>query len=89
MHSIAKPILIITGAILVLYATSILCLNIYLQSDGVQKKLRQAVYEATGIEPRIDRTYYTPWSGLTISGLSVPQGENTKKAVFVTSTFPR
>ena len=81
MHSIAKPILIITGAILALYATSILCLNIYLQSDGVQKKLRQAVGEATGIEPRIDRTYYTPWSGLTISGLNVPQGENTKKAL--------
>lgn len=81
MHSIAKPILIITGAILALYATSVLCLNIYLQSDGVQKKLRQAVQEATGIEPRIDRTYYTPWSGLSISGLSVPQGENTKKSL--------
>ena len=79
MHSIAKPILIITGIIFALYATAVLCLNIYLQSSGVQFKLRQAVVRATGIEPVISKTYYTPWSGLTVSGIKIPQTGDAKK----------
>lgn len=79
MHSIAKPILIIVGIIFLLSATAVLCLNIYLQSAGVQLKLRQAVYRVTGFEPVISQTYYTPWSGLTVSGIKIPQAENAKK----------
>jgi hypothetical protein len=79
VRSIAKPILIITGIIFVLCATVVLCLNIYLQSAGVQLKLRQAVSRATGFEPVISQTYYTPWSGLTVSGIKIPQADNTKK----------
>jgi uncharacterized protein involved in outer membrane biogenesis len=79
VHSIAKPILIIAGIIFVLCATAVLCLNIYLQSAGVQLKLRQAVYRATGFEPVISQTYYTPWSGLAVSGIRIPQTNNAKK----------
>ena len=79
MHSIAKPILIIAGIIFVLCAAAVLCLNIYLQSAGVQLKLRQAVYRATGFEPVISQTYYTPWSGLTVSEIKIPQADNAKK----------
>ena len=79
MHSIAKPILIISGIIFTLCAAVVLCLNIYLQSAGVQLKLRQAVYRVTGFEPVISQTYYTPWSGLVISGIKIPQPDNAKK----------
>lgn len=79
MQSIAKPILIITGTILALYAMGVLFVNIYLQSGGVQFKLRQAVVHATGIEPVISQTYYTPWSGLTVSGFKFPQSGDAKK----------
>ena len=81
MRSIAKPILIIVGIIFVLSATAVLCLNIYLQSAGVQLKLRQAVYRATGFEPVISKTYYTPWSGLAVSGIKIPQTDNAKKTL--------
>ncbi|MFM8829689.1 MAG: AsmA family protein [Spartobacteria bacterium] len=79
MHSIAKPILIIAGIIIALYATAVLFLNIFLQSGGVQSKLRQAVARAAGIEPVISQTYYTPWSGLTVSGIKIPQAGDAKK----------
>lgn len=79
MRSIAKPILIISGIIFVLCATAVLCLNIYLQSAGVQLKLRQAVSRSTGFEPVISKTYYTPWSGLTLSGIKIPHADNAKK----------
>jgi type II secretion system protein N len=79
VHSIAKPILIIAGIIFTLCAVVVLCLNIYLQSAGVQLKLRQAVFRGTGFEPVITQTYYTPWSGLVISGIKIPQPVNAKK----------
>ncbi len=79
MRSIAKPILIISGIIFVLCATVVLCLNIYLQSEGVQLKLRQAVSRSTGFDPVISQTYFTPWSGLTLSGIKIPQADNAKK----------
>lgn len=79
MRSIAKPILILAGIIFALFAAAILCLNIYLQSAGVQAKLREAVSRATGFEPVLSQTYFTPWSGLTVSGIKVPQPENAKK----------
>jgi hypothetical protein len=79
VHSIAKPILIIAGIIFTLCAVVVLCLNIYLQSAGVQLKLRQAVFRGTGFEPVITQAYYTPWSGLVISGIKIPQPENAKK----------
>ncbi len=79
MRSIAKPILILTGIIFTLFAAAVLCLNIYLQSAGVQVKLREAVSRATGFEPVISQTYYTPWSGLTVSGIKIPQPDNAKK----------
>lgn len=79
MHSIAKPFLIIAGIIFALCAAGVLCLNIYLQSAGVQLKLRQAVAQATGFEPAISKTYYTPWSGLTVSGIKVTQPDKSKK----------
>jgi len=79
VRSIAKPILIITGILFALFATAVLFLNIYLQSNGVQLKLRQAVAKVSGIEPVISQTYFTPWSGLTISGIRIPQTGDAKK----------
>lgn len=79
MHSIAKPILIATGIIFALYAATLLCLNIYIQSEGVQSKIRGAVYDATGLQAVIGQTYYAPWSGLTLSGIHIPQSGDTKK----------
>ena len=79
MHSIAKPILIATGIIFALYAATLLCLNIYIQSEGVQSKIRGAVFDATGLQPVIGQTYYAPWSGLTLSGIHIPQSGDTKK----------
>ena len=87
MHSIAKPILIIVGIFFVLCATAVLCLNIYLQSAGVQLKLRQAVYRATGFEPVISQTFYTPWSGLTVTGIKIPQADNSKKPLLAVSSM--
>lgn len=72
MPSFAKPILLSLAGALGLYGLGVLFANMYLQSRGVQGRIRDAVTRATGVPVTIDRTYYTPWSGLAISGVAVP-----------------
>lgn len=79
MHPIAKPILIAIGGLLLLWAAAILFINIYLQSEAVQARLRDAIAREVGSPAQIRQTYYTPWSGIAISGLTLPGVENSKR----------
>ncbi len=78
MHPIAKPILIAIGGLLLLWAAAILFINIYLQSDAVQARLRDAIAREIGAPTQIRQTYYTPWSGIAISGLTLPGADDPK-----------
>jgi uncharacterized protein YhdP len=46
-------------------------INLYLQSEGVQQRIRLATAEALGAPVKVGRTLYTPWTGLVLSGLTV------------------
>ena len=72
MRKFAKPILITLGAIVALYAFAIAGVNLYLQSKGVQERIRIASSEAAGVPVEIRSTCYLPWSGLRVSGVAVP-----------------
>lgn len=71
MHKFAKSILIAAGTSLLVYLLAILGLNIYLQSEGLQKRIRLAAESAAGSPARIKGTHYTPWSGFSITGVSL------------------
>ena len=75
MRKFAKYILIAAGVILFVYLLAILGLNIYLQSEGLQKRIRAAAESAAGCPVRIQGTHYTPWSGFSIIGISL-QGKS-------------
>ncbi len=72
MPLFAKPTLLGLAGALGLYGLGVLFANMYLQSRGVQARLHDAITHATGLPVTINRTYYTPWSGLAISGVAVP-----------------
>lgn len=72
MRKFAKPILIVAGAILAAYVILVVAVNLYLQSKGVQDRVRQAASEAAGVPVEIQGTCYIPWSGLVVSGVVVP-----------------
>lgn len=78
MRSIAKPILIAAGGVLILLAVLILFVNIYLQSGSVQDRMRAAISRAAGVPVKIEHSSFTPWSGFTFSGLSVLQQGHSK-----------
>lgn len=71
MRKFAKSILIAAGVFLAVYFLAILGLNIYLQSEGLRKRIQVAVESAAGSVVQIQGIHYTPWSGFSISGVSV------------------
>lgn len=72
MPHIAKRFFFGAGALLGVLALGLLCINLYLQSSGVQQRIRTAAEKELGAELQIRRTTYTPWGGLYLGGLSLP-----------------
>jgi hypothetical protein len=72
----AKRFLFIAAGVLAAAAIVLLCINLYLQSDGVQQRIRDAVARSLGAELKIRSTVYTPWSGFVLRGISVPDPTN-------------
>lgn len=54
----------------------VVAFNIYLQSPKMQDWLRQAATESIGLPLTVRSTSYTPWSGIRLQGLVVPDMEN-------------
>lgn len=72
MKRIAKLILCICAAVLGLGVIVLVGINLYLQSGEVQTRIRIATERALGTPVAVKRTLFTPWGGLTLSGLSMP-----------------
>ena len=72
----AKRFLLIAAGIIVLAAIVLLCINLYLQSDGVQQRIRDSAERALGAEVKVRSSMYLPWSGFVIRGISVPDPTN-------------
>jgi hypothetical protein len=68
----AKIILAILAGLVALLVLVLVGINLYLQSGNVQQRIRLATEQALGMPVTVKRTLYTPWSGLTLSGLSLP-----------------
>ena len=72
MKRIAKIILGILAALVILMVVALVGINLYLQSGDVQQRIRLATEQALGTPVTVKRTVYTPWSGLSLSGISLP-----------------
>jgi hypothetical protein len=72
----AKRFLFVAAGVLAAAAIVLLCINLYLQSDGVQQRIRDAALRSLGTDVKIQSTMYTPWSGLVLRGISVPDPTN-------------
>ena len=72
MPLFSKRILLIVSGLIVAAALVLLCINLYLQSSGVQQRIRNAAMQTLGSEVKIRSTVYTPWHGLVLRGISIP-----------------
>jgi len=74
---IAKIILGCLAGLATLLILALVGINLYLQSSQIQTRIRTAAAQAIGSPVEIRRTLYTPWSGLTLSGIRVADPANS------------
>lgn len=78
MSKFAKRFLIAIVALAALAGLALLCTNIYLQSSTVQQRIRESVARQIGTDVKIRTTSYTPWSGLVLRDIEVPDPTASK-----------
>lgn len=71
-----RPCLIALAAVLGFVAAALLAFNIHLQSASMQEQMRRAAIDTIGLPLNIRSAYYTPWSGIKLRGLVMPDMEN-------------
>lgn len=71
-----RPCLYVLAAMLILLAAAVLAFNLHLQSPAMQERLRQGARETLGLPLNVRSTIYTPWDGIKLRGLVVPDTEN-------------
>ena len=76
MRRCLRPCLILLLVLVVAAAAAVLAFNLHLQSPAMQERLRQGALETLGLPLNIRSTVYTPWDGIRLRGLVVPDAEN-------------
>lgn len=87
MSRISKIILGVVIAVVAAAAILLVSVNLWLQSATTQERLRAAVEDALGFPVSVESSFYTPWGGIQLSGLSAegfqPQRDFFKASAFV------
>lgn len=79
MPKFAKRFLLVCAVIVAAAAVVLLSINIYLQSSGVQQRIRTAASRALGAEISVGSTSYTPWNGLVLRDLKIPDPDSADR----------
>jgi hypothetical protein len=61
------------GALIGIGAVVLLGVNLYVQSQGAQGKIQQELSRSLGVPVKIRSMSVTPWGGLELSGITIPQ----------------
>lgn len=75
MKKVSRLLLLIVGVILGLIAAALLAVNLYVQSQATQARIQQELSQRLGTTLRIHRISVTPWAGLKLSGITMPQSD--------------
>ena len=73
MQKLRRLAVIALGALIGLGAVVLLGVNLYVQSQGAQGKIQQELTRSLGVPLKIRSMSVTPWGGLELSGITIPQ----------------
>jgi type II secretion system protein N len=73
----------VVGALLGIAAVALLIVNLYVQSQGTQAWIQQELSHRLGTTLRIRSVSVTPWGGLTLTGINIPQTSGTTGGDFL------
>ena len=73
MQKLRRLTVVALGALIGLGAVVLLGVNLYVQSQGAQAKIQQELTRSLGVPLKIRSMSVTPWGGLELSGITIPQ----------------
>jgi len=73
VRKLRRLVLIALGTLIALGAVLIVGVNLYVQSQGAQAKIQQELTRSLGVPLKIRSMSVTPWGGLELSGITIPQ----------------
>src|SRR6266516_2129377 len=73
MRKLRRITFIAFAAVIALGAILLLGVNLYVQSQGTQAKIQQELSRRLGTRLEIRSMSVTPWGGLQLSGITIPQ----------------
>ncbi len=73
MQKLLRLILLVLGALIALAAVLLVGVNLYVQSQGAQAKIQHELSQSLGVPLKIRSMSVTPWGGLELSGITIPQ----------------
>jgi len=75
VKKVVRTFLIVLGGLVGIVGIGILAANLYIQSKPTQSKIERKLSETLHMPLEIQRTSLTPWGGLSITGITVPQSQ--------------
>jgi len=78
-------ILIVVGSLAALFAVVLAIVNLYVQSRATQEKIQQELSQRLGAPLQIHGISVTPWGGLKLSGITIPQTVGSNSADFLSA----
>jgi len=75
VKKVAKAILLGLGALCVVVVIGSFCLHAHLQSPRTQERIRAQLSQALGMPLKLTKTSFSPWGGLRITGVTIPEGD--------------
>ena len=83
MKKLTRAVLYVFGALLGLFAVVLLGVNLYVQSRGTHARIEEELSRRLGTTLRIERISVTPWWGLKLRGITIPQSDATMDREFL------
>lgn len=85
MKKLTRILLIVLGAILGVAILILIGVNMYVQSQGTQARIQRELSQRIGTTLHVRRVSVTPWTGLKLSGITIPQTQPGVPGDFLTA----
>jgi hypothetical protein len=81
----SRIVLVVLGLVIGVALLILLGVNMYVQSRGTQARIQQELSQRLGMPLRVQRVSVTPWWGLKLTGITIPQSQPGVSPDFLTA----
>jgi type II secretion system protein N len=85
VQKLSRIVLVALGVFIGVALLILLGVNMYVQSRGTQARIQQELSQRLGTTLRIQRISVTPWWGLKLTGITIPQSQPGVSPDFLTA----